>query len=61
MNLVHTSEAKNKIRNWFKKERKEENIAEGKAALEKELRRNLINIPADRYDEFMADMARRSA
>ena len=59
LNLVHTSEAKNKIRNWFKKERKEENIAEGKAALEKELRRNLINIPADRYDEFMADMARR--
>ena len=59
LNLVRTSEAKNKIRNWFKKERKEENIAEGKAALEKELRRNLINIPAEKYDEFMAEMARR--
>ncbi len=59
LNLVRTSEAKNKIRNWFKKERKEENIAEGKAALEKEMRRNLINIPDGQYEEFMADMARR--
>ncbi|MEG2699045.1 MAG: bifunctional (p)ppGpp synthetase/guanosine-3',5'-bis(diphosphate) 3'-pyrophosphohydrolase [Ruthenibacterium sp.] len=59
LNIVTTSEAKNKIRNWFKKERKEENIVEGKAALEKEMRRNLVNIPADQYDEFMMEMARR--
>ncbi len=59
LNLVKTSEAKNKIRNWFKKERKEENIAEGRAALEKELRRNLISIPDDEYDAFMQDIARR--
>lgn len=59
LNTVATSEARNKIRNWFKKERKEENIAEGKAALEKELRRNLVTIPAEKYDAFMADLARR--
>ena len=59
LNIVATSEAKNKIRNWFKKERKEENIIEGKAALEKEMRRNLISIPEDKYDDFMLDMARR--
>ena len=59
LNLVATSEAKNKIRNWFKKERKEENITEGKAALDKEMRRNLITIPEEKYDEFMADLARR--
>ena len=59
LNIVATSEAKNKIRNWFKKERKEENIAEGKAALEKELRRNLISIPEADYDAFMAEIARR--
>ena len=59
LNIVKTSEAKNKIRNWFKKERKEENIAEGRAALEKELRRNLISIPDDEYDAFMQDIARR--
>ncbi len=59
LNIVTTSEAKNKIRNWFKKERKEENIAEGKAALEKELRRNLITIADAKYDDFIADIARR--
>ncbi|MEG1641044.1 MAG: bifunctional (p)ppGpp synthetase/guanosine-3',5'-bis(diphosphate) 3'-pyrophosphohydrolase, partial [Ruthenibacterium sp.] len=59
LNLVATSEAKNKIRNWFKKERKEENITEGKAALDKEMRRNLINIPDDKYNDFMMEMARR--
>ncbi len=59
LTLVRTSEAKNKIRNWFKKERKEENIAEGKAALEKELRRNLINVPDDKYEDFLAEIARR--
>ena len=42
LNIVKTSEAKNKIRNWFKKERRDENIAEGKDAFEKELRRNLM-------------------
>lgn len=59
LNIVATSEAKNKIRTWFKKERKEENISEGKAALDKELRRNLINLQDDKYDEFMTDLARR--
>lgn len=59
LNIVATSEAKSKIRSWFKKERKEENIAEGKAALEKELRRNMINIPDEEYDEFVEDLARR--
>ena len=59
LNIVVTSEAKSKIRSWFKKERKEENIAEGKAALEKELRRNMINIPDEDYDDFVEDLARR--
>ncbi|MFV0412527.1 MAG: RelA/SpoT family protein [Oscillospiraceae bacterium] len=59
LNIVTTSEAKNKIRSWFKKERKEENIEEGKTALDKELRRNLISIPQDQYDEFMLGIAKR--
>ena len=60
LNIVKTSEAKNKIRNWFKKERREENIAEGKDALERELRRNMMTIPPEHYDEFMANLARRN-
>lgn len=59
LNIVTTSGAKSKIRSWFKKEKKEENIAEGKAALEKELRRNLITVPDEEYDEFIEEIARR--
>lgn len=42
MNIVKTSEARNKIRQWFKKERREENIERGRSALENELKRNLL-------------------
>ena len=59
LKIVVTSEARNKIRNWFKKERKEENIAEGKAALEREMRRNLISIPNGEYDNFIMEIARK--
>ena len=59
LKIVTTSEAKNKIRTWFKRERREENIIEGKAALEKELRRNLIALPNDSYDSFMQEIAKR--
>ncbi|NLJ56656.1 MAG: bifunctional (p)ppGpp synthetase/guanosine-3',5'-bis(diphosphate) 3'-pyrophosphohydrolase [Firmicutes bacterium] len=37
--IVMTSQAKSKIRNWFKKERREENITKGKDLLEKEINR----------------------
>lgn len=59
LKIATTSEAKNKIRTWFKKERKEENILEGRGALEKELRRNLISVPEDKYEEFMQEIARK--
>ncbi|MGI6096977.1 MAG: RelA/SpoT family protein [Dethiobacteria bacterium] len=39
LNMVKSSQAKSKIRAWFKKERREENIVKGKELLEKELRK----------------------
>ncbi|MBR0324724.1 MAG: bifunctional (p)ppGpp synthetase/guanosine-3',5'-bis(diphosphate) 3'-pyrophosphohydrolase, partial [Selenomonadales bacterium] len=36
LNIVGASETRNKIRSWFKKERREENIIKGKELLEKE-------------------------
>ena len=59
LKIVKTSEARNKIRSWFKKEKREENIAEGKLALEKEMRRNLIAPPAEEREKFIADIAAR--
>ena len=59
LKFVKTSEARNKIRSWFKKEKREENVAEGKLALEKEMRRNLIAPPAEEREKFIADIAAR--
>lgn len=39
MNIVGSSDTRNKIRSWFKKERREENIAKGREMLEKETMR----------------------
>ncbi len=44
LNMVKSSEARNKIRQWFKKERREENIVNGKAAFETEMRRQGISL-----------------
>ena len=42
LGIVKSPVARNKIRQWFKKERREENIAHGKAAFEAELKRAFI-------------------
>ena len=46
MQIVKTNGARTKIKQWFKKERRDENIEQGKAALDRELRANLL------YDAF---------
>ena len=59
LSIAKTSEARNKIRAWFKKERKEENIAEGKAEFERELRRNLIHLEGEDYQKFLDSLVKR--
>ncbi len=39
MNICKSNEARNKIRQWFKKERREENIVNGRSSFDAELRR----------------------
>ena len=60
LKMVATSQAKNKIRTWFKKERREENIQQGKEAFEREMRRNFINLPPEKVESFAAELARRN-
>lgn len=59
LSIAKTSEARNKIRAWFKRERREENVAEGRASLEFELKRAYINYPEKQMEEFVASIARR--
>ncbi len=53
LKIVATNEARTKIRSWFKKERREENIVEGKAEYERELRRNGIALTGEKETEFL--------
>ena len=57
LKLVKSSHAKNKIRQYFKKEKREDNIIKGKDALEKELRRQRLQnttIIKQHYLEYAA-------
>ncbi len=57
--LCKTSQARNKINQWFKRERREENIEHGKESIEKELRR-LGNTHAQLFKpEWVAQITRR--
>ncbi len=46
LKIVKSSAARNKIRQWFKKEKRDENIEKGKELLEKEIRRQGL-VPSD--------------
>ena len=60
LNMAKTSQAKTKIRSWFKNERRAENIVEGKAEFDREMKRAGLIIPDDKFDEFMQEQIRKS-
>ena len=59
LDIVKTNEAKAKIRSWFKKECREENIVQGKAELEREFKRHKMKVPEEKMEEFLADDLKR--
>lgn len=59
LNIAKTNEAKSKIRSWFKKECREENIVTGKAELEKEFKHYRMSIPDDELEAFLMDDLKR--
>lgn len=59
LNIVRTSEARGKIRLWFKREKRDENIQEGKSQLEAEFKRLNMNVPEKELPEFLADVIKR--
>ena len=46
MKICKSNEARNKIRQWYKKERREENIATGRSVFEAELKHNGLSLAA---------------
>ena len=59
LQLVKTSEARNKIRSWYKRERREENIEKGREELEREMARNFIRLSDEDLQEFLMAQAKR--
>ncbi len=59
LSIAQTSQARSKIRQWFKKEKREENIIEGKAQIEREFKRNFIRLTESEYNDFILKVAER--
>jgi len=56
---VKTSEARNKIKTWFKRECREENIERGKAEVEKIFRHNAILLTDEERTAFFAELLKK--
>ncbi|HOA33893.1 MAG TPA: bifunctional (p)ppGpp synthetase/guanosine-3',5'-bis(diphosphate) 3'-pyrophosphohydrolase [Clostridiales bacterium] len=59
LKIVKTSEARSKIRQWFKKQNREENIEVGKSELEREFRRSNIRLEEEGMNELIQKIAER--
>lgn len=57
LKIVRSSQAKNKIRQWFKKEDRDKNIDRGEELINKELKRQGYKIAESLKDEWLKDVA----
>lgn len=59
LKIVKTNSARSKIRQWFKKERREENITEGKAMFEHELKKAGMQFADEDLEECLQPIIQR--
>ena len=59
MNIVKSSAARTKIRQWFKKEKRDENIVQGKASFEAELKRAGLTMSDITAEEVLPNVLKR--
>lgn len=59
LKIVQSSQAKSKIRQWFKREKREENVARGRELIEKEIHRQRLNVQAVMTQAYMADVLQK--
>ncbi|MBR5539508.1 MAG: bifunctional (p)ppGpp synthetase/guanosine-3',5'-bis(diphosphate) 3'-pyrophosphohydrolase [Clostridia bacterium] len=59
LSIVKTSDARSKIRQWFKKEKRDENITLGKADIDRELRKLGRQYSVEQRDEIAGNIAPR--
>ena len=59
LKIVKTGQARSKIRQWFKKEKRTENIQVGKAEVDRELKRINKNLTDDQINEIVKTVGKR--
>ena len=59
LKIVKTGQARSKIRQWFKRERRAENIEVGRSEVEREARRIIKHYTDEELDEIVANVAKR--
>ena len=59
LNICQSNQARTKIKQWFKKEKREENIVHGKASFEAEMRRLLLPLPAAMEEELQKNLLKK--
>jgi len=61
LDIIRSSEARNKIRQWFKKEKREENVIHGKLSFEAELRHENISLTDALSEEVVTKLLLRTS
>lgn len=59
LKIVQSSQAKSKIRQWFKREKREENVARGRELIEKEIHRQRLDVRAMTTTVYMTDVLQK--
>jgi guanosine-3',5'-bis(diphosphate) 3'-pyrophosphohydrolase len=59
LKIIKSSQAKSKIRQWFKKEKRDENVARGRELIEKELVRQRLEVPTLMTPSGMHDVLQK--
>ncbi len=59
LNIARTTDARAKIRNWFKREQRDENVKQGREAVEREFKRYGIHLNDTEMQEFLEVEAKR--
>ncbi len=59
LSLVQTSQARNRIRSWFKKQKREENLDKGREMLEKEVKKTGLDINLVLKSEYLLEATKK--
>ena len=59
LKLCHSNQARIKIKQWFKKERREENIVQGRASMEAELKRISVPLSTLQNEELLPQLLKK--